>query len=368
MLDLLGALSSSNVNLAVYCPRNAPWIPLLRELNLRVYDWFALDLHKKSRWARAKALAKFITFLIRERIELIHVNQAGAGPYALFAGRQLGIPVVLHSRWHEDGETIQSWRNTTALTRIVCISHYQKELLERHLTPGSYDIVVVRNPYRRQGVEGAGEDPCKPTSKPVFVCPARLHPHKRQDLLVRATAIYKKTYGPCAVRLLGQEFNGLEYGAHLRQLALQLGVLDIIDFAGYSTETSRELRESTAMVLPSETEALGRVIFEAWDAGTVAIAWRGSGGPAESIGDADGGILYADMTPESLAEAMFRAANMEEASRRLLIQNGLKWLECNCAPENHAKAILAIWRDTIAGAVSIGTHGSRSTGEGAPCI
>src|SRR5215469_10384575 len=236
MLDLLGALSLSNVELAVYCARNAPWLPLLRKLNLLVYDWFAIDLHKKSRWARATAFAKFLTFLMKERIELIHVNQAGAGPYALLAGHMLGIPVVLHSRWHEDGETIQSWRhNTAALARIVCISHYQMELLERQLAPGSYDIAVVRNPYQRQGVDGARKH-VLPTGKPVFVCPARLHPHKRQDLLVRATAIFKNTYGPCAVRFLGHEINGIQYVEHLRQLAHQLGVLDCIDFAGYSTD------------------------------------------------------------------------------------------------------------------------------------
>jgi glycosyltransferase involved in cell wall biosynthesis len=367
MLDLLGALSPTDVRLTVYCPRNAPWIAELQKLKLPIYDWFMLDLHKKSRFARAMALARFLTFLVAERVELIHVNQAGAGPYALLAGRLLGIPVVLHSRWHEDGETIYGWtHNTSPLAKIVCISRYQKELLGTHLAPGAYDFVVVRNPYRRQSLQSASLDPRGPSSTPVFVCPARLHPHKRQDLLVEATAIYTSSYGPCAIRLLGQEFHGREYGENLRQLADKLGVSDSVDFAGYSTDVSRQLRESTAMVLPSEIEALGRVVFEAWDAGTVPIAWRQSGGPAETISDADGGILYAEQTPESLAEAMFRAASMDNANRRLLVENGLKWLDLNCAPEKHARAILGVWRDEISGTASMRMRHGRSAGEQTP--
>ena len=350
MLDLLGALSSSDVDLAVYCPRNAPWIPLLRKLSLRVYDWFALDLHKKSRWARAAALVKFLIFVVKERIQLIHVNQAGAGPYALFAGRLLGIPVVLHSRWHEDGETISGWaHNTSALAKIICISHYQKQLLQTHLHPGSYDLVVVRNPYRRQNIESDGPDARCPTGAPLFICPARLHPHKGQDLLVKATAIYKAAHGPCMTRFLGDEVQGEKYGESLRSVVAQLEIADSVEFAGGSSEVGRQLQESTAMVLPSNIEALGRVVFEAWDAGTVPIAWRGSGGPAESIGEAEAGLLYPAQTPESLAEAMFRVATMEHRHRRVLVQNGLNWVERNCAPEIHAKAILAIWRDTITG-------------------
>ncbi|MBU6299672.1 MAG: glycosyltransferase family 4 protein, partial [Alphaproteobacteria bacterium] len=320
MLDLLGALSPTDVRLLVYCPRKAPWIAELRKLNLPVYDWFRLDLHKKTRSARAMALAKFLTFLVAERVDLIHVNQAGAGPYALFAGRLLDIPVVLHSRWHEDGETIHAWTyNTSALARIVCISRYQKELLETRLAPSTYDLVVVRNPYRRQGLDGAGRDARRPAGTPVFVCPARLHPHKRQDLLVRAAAIYVSSYGPCAIRLLGDEVQGEGYGESLRQLADQLGVSDNIDFAGYSADVSRQLRDSTAMVLPSEIEALGRVVFEAWDAGTVPIAWRQSGGPAETIGESGGGILYADQTPEALAAAMHDAASLSADVRVALV-------------------------------------------------
>jgi hypothetical protein len=128
MLDLLGAVSPMDVRLSVYCPDNAPWIAELRPLNPRVYDWFSLNLHKEGRSARLMAVAGFLAFLVAKRVELIHVNQAGAAPYALFAGSLLGIPVVLLSRWHEDGETIHSWtRKTSALARAVRV-----EDVERH--------------------------------------------------------------------------------------------------------------------------------------------------------------------------------------------------------------------------------------------
>ena len=43
---------------------------------------------------------------------------------------------------------------------------------------------------------------------------------------------------------------------------------------------------------------------EAWDAGVVPLACEASAGAAEVIGAADGGILYAEQSPELLAQAL----------------------------------------------------------------
>lgn len=52
------------------------------------------------------------------------------------------------------------------------------------------------------------------------------------------------------------------------------------------------------MVLPSDVVSLGRVVFEAWHAGTIPTAWAGSGGPQETIAGSGGGILYPSKRPK----------------------------------------------------------------------
>jgi glycosyltransferase involved in cell wall biosynthesis len=346
ILDLLGGLSFKDVVPVVYCPRGAAWVPHLRALGIRYVDWFELDLHKKGRLARIVALFRFMAFLKMTGADLIHVNQAGAAPYALLAGRLLRLPVVFHSRWHEDANSIKSWRHCEALARIVCISDYQQRLIESKVRFGTGKLVMIRNPYRLRSERI--EKPTPRQSTPLFVCPARLHPHKRQDLLIAATQVYIDRYGPCTVWLLGEESQGAGYAASLRVAVEKFGLEESVAFCGYQDAIRVHLAQAAAMVLPSETESLGRVVFEAWDAGTVPIAWRGSGGPSETIASAAAGILYSEQTAEALADAMQQAATLSSADREALIGNGLAWLRENCTPERHAEAMLRIWHSAMA--------------------
>jgi glycosyltransferase involved in cell wall biosynthesis len=347
MLDLLNSLPPKAIKPIVYCPKNAPWLAEIEKSNVSYSDWFELDLHKKSRLRRVVALLKFLIFLVKERIDVMHVNQLGAAAYGLAAGALLGLPLVVHSRWHEDAEAINSWRgNLGSLRKIICISGYQRTLLESQLESHIDKLIVIRNPYqlRLAGDRHVGAE----EGVPVFVCVARLHPHKRQDLLIRAANRYLKEYGSCLVRFIGEEAQGSGYDDTLKSMAQDLGLRNSVQFLGYKSESFEYVRNATAMVLPSDFEALGRVVFEAWDAGAIPIAWRGSGGPAESIGRADGGVLYSDQTPEALAAAMFEAATLDEKRRMDMIDNGLKWLQENCAPESHAHSIINVWIDALA--------------------
>jgi glycosyltransferase involved in cell wall biosynthesis len=349
MLDLLRALPRAEVEPVVYCPRGADWLPELRALGIRYYDWFERDLHKASRARRMLALAKFMAFAVKERLDVVHLNQAGVAPYALMASEVLRFPMVLHSRWHEDAEAIAALRHgIRRLVRIVCISDYQRGIVAAQNRIGDDKLVVIRNPYnfeRAQDIEPYYADDGAP---PLFVCPARLHPHKRQDLLIEAARVYTERYGPCTVQLVGDEAQGSGFATRLEATARGYGLEQSIDFCGYQRDVAARLARATAMVLPSAMESLGRVVFEAWHAGTVPVAWAGSGGPQETIAGSGGGILYPEQTAKALAAAMHRAASLSRAERDAMIANGVTWLDENCAPERHAAAMVKVWREAAA--------------------
>lgn len=351
MLDLLRALPRAEVAPVVYCPRGADWLPELRSLGIRYYDWFERDLHKASRASRMLALAKFMAFAVRERLDVIHLNQVGVAPYALVAADVLRLPVVLHSRWHEDACSIAALRHgVRRLVKVVCISDYQRGIIATQNRVGGDKLVVIRNPYDFRRAQDAMPLHANDGAPPLFVCPARLHPHKRQDLLIEAARIYTERYGPCVVQLVGEESQGSGFAARLEAAARDHGLERSIIFCGYQSDVAARLAVATAMVLPSDTESLGRVVFEAWHAGTIPIAWAGSGGPQETIAGSGGGILYPEQTAEALAEAMHRAAMLSQRERAAMIGKGLSWLDENCAPERHAAAMVRVWREAMASA------------------
>lgn len=347
ILDLLSALPKNAVTPIVYCPKDAIWLGELEKRGVRYVDQFERDLHLAGRGHRIAALLKFIRFLLRERINLVHVNQTGAAPYGLAAGALLRLPVTVHARWPEDPEAINSWKiGLSALRTIVCASDYQRRQVVEltNVSPGK--IILVRNPY----IERCGDKLIPPASivgSVRFACPARIHPLKRQDLLLRATKLYVQRNGPCLVQLMGEEAQGEHYLDSLHDIVREDDISANVEFLGYVSDVHSRLQGAAAMVLPTQLETVGRVVFEAWEAGVVPVAWKGSGGPAEIIEAADGGLLYPEQTPEAIAEAMHAAANLTLARRRVMVENGLRWIGENCAPDNHAAAILDVWRRAV---------------------
>lgn len=85
------------------------------------------------------------------------------------------------------------------------------------------------------------------------------------------------------------------------------------------------------------------MIFEAWDAGVVPVAFSGSGGAAEIIAAAQGGILYSEQTPRSLASALKNALELKVDQKARLVNNGRAWMAANCSPANYGKALSRIF-------------------------
>ena len=70
--------------------------------------------------------------------------------------------------------------------------------------------------------------------------------------------------------------------------------------------------------------------------------FAGSGGAAEIVAAANGGILYEQQTPESLALALRDALELDQEQRARLIRNGRSWMARNCGPETYGEALSTI--------------------------
>ena len=121
-----------------------------------------------------------------------------------------------------------------------------------------------------------------------------------------------------------------------------------MQWVGFSDDVLPLLQSCSILVCPSWREPLGRVILEAWDAGAIPVAFRGSGGAAEILIESKGGILYDDQNPSSLAAAIVAALALNPNDRARMIKNGRDWLAKNCDPANYGKSILEILRSSAA--------------------
>jgi glycosyltransferase involved in cell wall biosynthesis len=129
---------------------------------------------------------------------------------------------------------------------------------------------------------------------------------------------------------------------HLKRMALDGAATVPIHWLGYVDDVASILRTCAVLVCPSHREPLGRVVLEAWAAGAVPIVFCGSGGAAEIVAAADGGIIYDVQEPHALMRALQRALALNGAERTRLVNNGRSWMHEHCDPRSYGQAILRV--------------------------
>jgi glycosyltransferase involved in cell wall biosynthesis len=122
--------------------------------------------------------------------------------------------------------------------------------------------------------------------------------------LVNAFAVVAEEFPSVELTIIGQEENK-RYRAALNEQINKLGLKDRVRFVGAvsQSELARWMANSSVLVLPSLSEGLGRVIFEAMAAGTPIIGSR-VGGIPELVEDGVSGFLVSPGDENALAEGL----------------------------------------------------------------
>jgi L-malate glycosyltransferase len=170
-----------------------------------------------------------------------------------------------------------------------------------------------------------------PESNVLFV--GRLAPHKRQDEVIRAFAIYKRRHAPDArLTLVGEPLNEA-YLRALRELAERVGGVEIESSLSQEQLAQRYARASVFVCL-SEHEGFCVPLLEAFAAGVPVIA-RPGGGVPETAGDA--ALLVEDREPAVVAE-LIALVQSDAELRGELVRRGQARVE-QYAPERAATAL-----------------------------
>jgi glycosyltransferase involved in cell wall biosynthesis len=158
-----------------------------------------------------------------------------------------------------------------------------------------------------------------------FIFVGQLVALKGIDTLIGAAGILRRKGIPFELLIVGEGENGGRFA----RLAENSGLGNSIRFLGRQShaEIARLLKSSLALVLPSLTEGLGRVVLEAFACGRPVIGSR-AGGIPESVREGETGLLFEPKNQIELAgkmeEALRDPARMLEMGRK-----GKVWVQQN---------------------------------------
>jgi L-malate glycosyltransferase len=327
------------VEVAVCCPPKSPLIPELERRSIQVFPFFIAGLHEKSRLQRLKAAVGVARACRQFRPNVIHLNQGGCYQVALPAALLFNLPVIAHVRIYDDVAYLAlRLPSPSRLRGIVAISESIAQQLRsqsalssipQHMLYDSY--AISQSPVQSHDAEGRRDR---------IACVGRIAPIKGQDLLIEA--IHRLTANGATIDCLLLGDGPPDFVESLKAAAAEGVGANCFQWLGTREDVLSLLATCAVLVCPSQKEPLGRIILEAWDAGAIPVAGRTSGGAAEIISAANGGLLYAEQTVDSLSHTILEALQVPREKAAEWIGNGRSWISRHCDPVAYGAAMAKI--------------------------
>jgi glycosyltransferase involved in cell wall biosynthesis len=190
-------------------------------------------------------------------------------------------------------------------------------------------VHVVYNPVHVTGLSGVMEEPLShpwfaPGAAPVLLGIGRLVDQKNFPLLVETFAKVRRRVEARLVIIGGDESSSdqMAHRQRLQVLAVDLGVGDDVDLAGYQPNPYPYLKAAGVFVLSSDYEGFGNVLIEALLAGCPVVSTDCPSGPSEILHDGHYGTLVPVGDSDSLADAIVEALAAEPQRDKLRQRGG----------------------------------------------
>lgn len=338
LLDLCEGLKKSHWKFAMCCPPKTPIIEKAESLCEYIYPTFIPNLHKKGKLQRIVAVFNLCKAIIKYKPDLIYVNQAGAIKVALIAAYFCNLNVIVHTRLIEDVEYLKSIRFNKKIVRNICISDYILNAFKL----GKPTSIVSTKLY----------DSYNPTQmdlnvtilkKNTIICLGRITHIKGQDILVEGFSKFCEEEPDVTLNIVGETDQEDQYVLEIKENIARLHIENRVKFIKFSKDVWPYLHEATFLICPSRIEPLGRIIFEAWDAGIIPIAASNSGGPAETIKASGGGLLYDENIPKSIADILSVAFKLPLSEQKSIVEKGRKWMLKELNPIKYANNVATLF-------------------------
>ena len=246
-----------------------------------------------------------------------HIAKASC-TVAMLASELSGIPYSFTLHGPDIFFAPDHWRLDEKIARarfVACISEFCRAQAMIFSDRALWDKLHIVH----CGIDPARYDPAPRQGPPHLTFVGRLAAVKGVPVLLEALSFLKGELPRLRVTLIG---DGPER-ARLEQDAADLGLRDVVDFAGYrsQSEVARALKVTDALVLPSFAEGVPVVLMEAMAAGRPVISTYVAGIP-ELVQEGVTGWLVPAGDDAALAEAVLALEAMSAEERAALGRAG----------------------------------------------
>jgi glycosyltransferase involved in cell wall biosynthesis len=298
-----------------------------------------------------RVVARLARIIRHDGYRLVHAHTPRTALIGRLAALAAGVPLVYHVHSPTACDSTRGWRNrcNAALEwaslrgapRLIAVSHS----LRRHMLELGYAaqrVSVVHN-----GVPCIEPPPRRdpPCGRWTLGCVALIRPRKGIEILLDAMAALRAEDLPVRLRVVGP-FETAAYETQLKDRAGRLGIADGIEWTGFVSDVTAELRQFDLLVLPSLFgEGLPMVVLEAMACGVPVVGTRVEGVP-EAISDGQDGVLTRPNDPSDLARAIVQ-----------VVSGGLSWTSLSqhararqieaFSDQSMAAGVAAVYRDVL---------------------
>lgn len=298
---------------------------------------------------------RHIRKLIKDwRIGLLHSNGPQTNVCAGIAGRLANVPSVWHARnLLEEGMWDVDRQSAWLASRIICNSDAIRARF-RDSSAWGKAVAILNAVDTREFTPHADREEFRremrlsPGTLTVGIV-GRIGTGKGHEYFIDAAIALLRAGSPAQFLVVGAPlFSDDAWRPDvLHQRIKNAGIEGRIQFAGLRRDMPQVMRGLDVLVLASDAEPCGRVLFEAMASG-IAVVATNSGGTPEIVRDGHEGILVPPRDPGALARAINRLVTDTEL-RAAMGRAGVARVQAQFTVDRHVQRTMEVYAEAVRG-------------------
>jgi glycosyltransferase involved in cell wall biosynthesis len=346
LLNLVRNLDTKKLEAVVLLGAEGPLADLLRE----EIETYVLPLDRRVATIRKDSLGiatllqistifktmsyilRVTSFIIRQKITIIHTNSLKADIIGGIAGRLAYRPVVWHVRDRIEKDYLPA--KTVRIFRILCrwipnyvIANSAATLKTLRLSGKKGATSIASGVDLKSHVQVVHDGTAVvasmvrlPLTSEQFCIGliGRISPWKGQHIFLEAAARVRERFPKAIFLIIGAAlFDETAYEQQIRQLSTKLKLDDAVFFTGFCNNIKDAIAGLDLVVHASTTgEPFGQVIIEGMAAGKAVVATNGGGVP-EIVEDGKTGLLVPMGDVQAMADAICQVLSSPALAREM---------------------------------------------------
>jgi glycosyltransferase involved in cell wall biosynthesis len=350
LLELIGVIDRSRYQPVVVSSEKGEFTRALERLDVPLHLARFVPMAKRTLPAFLWSGLGLGLLMLRERIDLVHINSPLWRSNVALAARLLRIPVIqhVHTLWPEN--EIEEKYFLPQVVRFVACSRWAAERFARHpnFVP---KIRVVYNAVDLKKISQAREGlrseyGLRPNLLLVGIV-GTLKPIKGQEVFLQMARYVLDAGVEAHFFIVGADPLPSEpYLKKLHVMVEELGLQGKVWFTGFRKDNLDVIRSLDILVSASTEEALGRTLIEAMAMSCPVVATN-VGGIPEVVEDEVTGLIVPPQDAAVIAEAVIRLAR-DPGLRNHLGAAGRDKVEAQFSMERFIEKIEAIYSEVLA--------------------